>query len=276
MTAAGASELALSFSESGYLLLQVHSTSCTSLELHLRLTEAAAHKEGSCPRCALKSNPPATRDLGLTALSRTTIRLLRNRCTVGDVALAWSSWLKTRAQRPNPLLDVVITTVSGPAKPLAKGTQYTRPRFQEVRYRMADRSDRHGGAHCARGSLLTGSTGAATSLSHSKAPNVTVVMGTTDRIVSADPAGSYDLPSWTIIYNVYQTLRQVPSRAARRSCPTPPHAPGRAPGSTSMSAAATQPVLLQRRPGNRRGRRVLLRADQQDQRPERAASLISA
>ena len=49
----------------------------------------------------------------------------RNRRTVGDVALAWSSWLKTRAQRPNPLLDVVITTVSGPAKPLAKGTQCT-------------------------------------------------------------------------------------------------------------------------------------------------------
>jgi peptide/nickel transport system substrate-binding protein len=41
-------------------------------------------------------------------------------------------------------------------------------------------------------------------------PNVTVVMGTTDRIVSADPAGSYDLPSWTIIYNVYQTLLRYP------------------------------------------------------------------
>lgn len=43
-----------------------------------------------------------------------------------------------------------------------------------------------------------------------KAPNVTVVMGTTDRIVSADPAGSYDLPSWTIIWNVYQTLLRYP------------------------------------------------------------------
>lgn len=40
--------------------------------------------------------------------------------------------------------------------------------------------------------------------------NVTVVMGTTDRIVSADPAGSYDLPSWTIIWNVYQTLVKYP------------------------------------------------------------------
>ena len=54
--------------------------------------------------------------------------------------------------------------------------------------------------------VATGSSGAATSVSHSKIPNVTVILGTTDRIVSADPAGSYDLPSWTIIYNVYQTL----------------------------------------------------------------------
>jgi peptide/nickel transport system substrate-binding protein len=41
-------------------------------------------------------------------------------------------------------------------------------------------------------------------------PNVTVVLGTTDRIVSADPAGSYDLPSWTIIWNVYQNLLKYP------------------------------------------------------------------
>jgi peptide/nickel transport system substrate-binding protein len=39
----------------------------------------------------------------------------------------------------------------------------------------------------------------------------TVVLGTTDTIVSADPAGSYDLPSWTVIYNVYQTLLEVPA-----------------------------------------------------------------
>ena len=54
--------------------------------------------------------------------------------------------------------------------------------------------------------VAAGSSGAATSVSHSKIPNATVILGTTDRIVSADPAGSYDLPSWTIIYNVYQTL----------------------------------------------------------------------
>ncbi|HEX3707306.1 MAG TPA: ABC transporter substrate-binding protein [Mycobacteriales bacterium] len=38
----------------------------------------------------------------------------------------------------------------------------------------------------------------------------TVVLGTTDTIVSADPAGSYDLASWTLQYNVYQTLLGVP------------------------------------------------------------------
>ena len=45
---------------------------------------------------------------------------------------------------------------------------------------------------------------------NSKPPNVTVILGTTDRIVSADPAGSYDLPSWTIIWNVYQNLLKYP------------------------------------------------------------------
>ncbi len=50
-------------------------------------------------------------------------------------------------------------------------------------------------------------SGAATQhATHHAPPNVTVTLGTTDRIVSLDPAGSYDLPSWTVIYNVYQTL----------------------------------------------------------------------
>lgn len=52
-----------------------------------------------------------------------------------------------------------------------------------------------------------GASGAATNNAvHHSPPNVTITLGTTDRIVSLDPAGSYDLPSWTIIYNVYQTL----------------------------------------------------------------------
>jgi peptide/nickel transport system substrate-binding protein len=39
--------------------------------------------------------------------------------------------------------------------------------------------------------------------------NVTLTMGTTDSIVSADPAGSYDLGSWTVIWNVYQGLLKL-------------------------------------------------------------------
>jgi peptide/nickel transport system substrate-binding protein len=44
----------------------------------------------------------------------------------------------------------------------------------------------------------------------SSAASGTVVMGTTDQIVSADPAGSYDLASWTVQYNVFQQLVEVP------------------------------------------------------------------
>ncbi|HXZ82570.1 MAG TPA: ABC transporter substrate-binding protein [Acidimicrobiales bacterium] len=60
---------------------------------------------------------------------------------------------------------------------------------------------------------LANSSGAAVQRATPHAPpNVTVTLGTTDRITSLDPAGSYDLPSWTIIYNVYQTLlKYIPS-----------------------------------------------------------------
>jgi peptide/nickel transport system substrate-binding protein len=39
--------------------------------------------------------------------------------------------------------------------------------------------------------------------------NAVLTMGTTDSVVSADPAGSYDLPSWTVIWNVYQGLLKL-------------------------------------------------------------------
>lgn len=38
----------------------------------------------------------------------------------------------------------------------------------------------------------------------------TIIRGTTDQPVSLDPAGAYDLPSYDIIYNVYQNLVQFP------------------------------------------------------------------
>src|SRR3954451_21192216 len=37
----------------------------------------------------------------------------------------------------------------------------------------------------------------------------TVVWGSIDKPVSYDPAGAYDLPSWNVIYNVYQTLLRI-------------------------------------------------------------------
>jgi peptide/nickel transport system substrate-binding protein len=37
----------------------------------------------------------------------------------------------------------------------------------------------------------------------------TIVWGSTDKPVSYDPAGAYDLPSWNVIYNVYQNLLRL-------------------------------------------------------------------
>lgn len=51
-----------------------------------------------------------------------------------------------------------------------------------------------------------------------------VVIGTTDKIVSFDPAGSYDLGSWTPMYSMYQTLLHYqpgetdPSPDAAKKC----------------------------------------------------------
>jgi peptide/nickel transport system substrate-binding protein len=41
--------------------------------------------------------------------------------------------------------------------------------------------------------------------------SATIIHGTTDPPVSYDPAGSYDLPSWNIIYNTYQNLLTIPA-----------------------------------------------------------------
>lgn len=37
------------------------------------------------------------------------------------------------------------------------------------------------------------------------------VLGTTDKVTSLDPAGAYDLGSWTLQYNMYQTLLTIPA-----------------------------------------------------------------
>src|SRR4051812_40624817 len=43
----------------------------------------------------------------------------------------------------------------------------------------------------------------------------TIIWGSTDTPVSFDPAGSYDLPSWNVIYNVYQTLLRVDQKTQK-------------------------------------------------------------
>ncbi len=43
----------------------------------------------------------------------------------------------------------------------------------------------------------------------------TIIRGTTDQPVSFDPAGAYDLPSYDVIYNVYQNLMTVPPGQAK-------------------------------------------------------------
>lgn len=50
------------------------------------------------------------------------------------------------------------------------------------------------------------SSGAPGTHSSSKA---IVVVGTTDQVTALDPAGSWDLPSWTVIYNVFQELLEI-------------------------------------------------------------------
>jgi len=47
--------------------------------------------------------------------------------------------------------------------------------------------------------------------SGSEATGGTLIQGTIDQPVSYDPAGSYDLPSYNVVFNTYQNLLQVPA-----------------------------------------------------------------
>ncbi len=60
-------------------------------------------------------------------------------------------------------------------------------------------------AACGGGSSGSGGSNQAGSSSSGS----TIIWGSTDKPVSFDPAGSYDLPSWNVVYNVYQTLVRV-------------------------------------------------------------------
>ncbi len=55
-----------------------------------------------------------------------------------------------------------------------------------------------------------GGSSGSTSGSSTTQSSKPIVIGTTDKPTSFDPAGSYDLPSWEIIYNTYQNLLRIP------------------------------------------------------------------
>ena len=63
----------------------------------------------------------------------------------------------------------------------------------------------------------SGGASTSTSASPSGGGNngATIVWGSTDKPVSYDPAGSYDLPSWNVVYNVYQTLVRVDAKTQK-------------------------------------------------------------
>jgi peptide/nickel transport system substrate-binding protein len=63
---------------------------------------------------------------------------------------------------------------------------------------------------CATGAIAAGLTACGSSSSSSSGGSDTIIRGTTDQPISLDPAGAYDLPSYDIIYNVYQNLVQFP------------------------------------------------------------------
>src|SRR3954464_12783727 len=60
------------------------------------------------------------------------------------------------------------------------------------------------------GMLALGLAACGDSGSSSSGSSDTIIRGTTDQPISLDPAGAYDLPSYDIIYNVYQNLVQFP------------------------------------------------------------------
>lgn len=65
-------------------------------------------------------------------------------------------------------------------------------------------------AACGGSSGGGGTAGGTSSASGKSGGNSKVVIwGSTDKPVSYDPAGAYDLPSWNVIYNTYQTLIRV-------------------------------------------------------------------
>jgi peptide/nickel transport system substrate-binding protein len=77
----------------------------------------------------------------------------------------------------------------------------------------------------ASGTSAAAATSGAAATSAAAAGNTgkIIIWGSTDTPVSFDPAGSYDLPSWNVVYNVYQTLLRVDEKTQK---PVPDAASG--------------------------------------------------
>ena len=103
----------------------------------------------------------------------------------------------------------------------------------------------------------------------------TVILGTTDKVVSLDPAGAYDLGSQQLIGNMYQNLLSVPAGGnkpepdAAESCDfTDPK--------TYVCKLKAGPEVLERRPADVRGRQVLARPQLKIADPSGPSSLLAS
>ena len=96
----------------------------------------------------------------------------------------------------------------------------------------------------------------------------TIIRGTTDQPVSLDPAGAYDLPSYDIIYNIYQNLLQFPP-GEDKPVPEAAESCDFTDDTTYECTIKDGSEVLRRLGPDGRGRRLLVRAQRRYRRSER-------
>ncbi len=64
-------------------------------------------------------------------------------------------------------------------------------------------------AACGGGGNKSSNAGASSSGGGAGGHGKQIVLGTTDKVISLDPAGAYDLGSWTLQWNIYQALLKI-------------------------------------------------------------------
>ena len=98
----------------------------------------------------------------------------------------------------------------------------------------------------------------------------TIIRGTTDQPISYDPAGAYDLPSYDGIYSMYQNLLTVEPGGRQGGSGGGGKLRLHRQGQQGLRVHAEErPEVLRRLRPDRRRRRLLVRAQHQDRRPER-------